>query len=283
MCVVNAGGQALAWAMNHEKAQDILSFLDHGLEQFRKNPEGQEPVMTERYTEYPNQRLKEYRMEARGTPMPPGHRDGEICPWPHPRPRGTVVARLVGRALDKDGKPVTDTLRQSFYTEDGFDIAVKTQETLARVLADAGTEPILLPLELTRDWVKHAYMGVLDVQPLDNLGRSKGEIKRCHFVAQKVGPGKGRVLWRVEGDSEAFIDDKMNHGIPGDLHEINLKWQGFMEMAGDHMAALVLSARGKENLKFQSAQGGSRFDMAGSVRFGVLGESASGATERGKR
>jgi hypothetical protein len=182
------------------------------------------------------------------------------------------VARLFGRALDENGKPVAETLRQASYTEDGFDISAKTQESLAGVLAGAEADRVQLPRELTREWVKHAYMGVLDVQPLDNSGRSKGELRRCDFVARKVGPRKGRTLWRVEGVSEVFIDDKMSHGIPGDMHEVKLKWQGFIEMDRDRMTELVVSASGKENLKFQSARGGSRFDMAGMVRFGVIGE-----------
>jgi hypothetical protein len=275
MCVVNAGGQALAWAMNHEDNEDILSFLDYGLERFRKNPDGQLPVTTERYMHYPRQRLEDYKTEVRTSPIPPGHRDLEGCPWWTLRPRGTVVARLFGRALDKDGKPKTDTVRQESYTEDGFDIAVKTQERLFRVLADAETARVMLPLELTREWVKHAYMGVLDVQPLDNPGPSKGELKKCDFWAQKAGTGKGPTSWRVEGESEVFIDDKMTHGIPGDMHEVKLKWQGFIQMDGDRVTQLVLSAGGQENLKFQSAlhkPGECRFDLAGAVRFGVLGE-----------
>ena len=273
--VVNAGGQALAWAMNHEANEDILSFLDYGLERFRRNPDGQEPVTTERYRHYPGERLEDYKSDVRTSPIPLGHRDLEGCPWWIPRPKGTVVARLVGRALDKDGKPMADTLRQELYTEDGFDIAVKTQEKLAKVLADAETDRVLLPLELTREWVKHAYMGVLDVQPLDNPGPSKGELKQCDFWARKTGPGKGPTSWRVEGESEVFIDERMTHGIPGDMHEVKLQWHGFIQMDGDRMTQLVLSASGKENLKFQSAlhkAGDCRFDLTGAVRFGILGE-----------
>jgi hypothetical protein len=283
MCVANAGGQALAWAMNYGAQEGILSYLDYGLERFRKNPDGREPVMTERYGQYPGGRQEDYKMESRTSPIPPGHRDEENCPWRNPRPKGTVVARIFGRALDKDGKPAAETLRQASYTEDGFDIAAKTQENLARVLADTRTERVTLPLELTREWVKHAYMGVLDVQPLDNPGRSKGELKQCDFGARKVGRGKGRALWRVEGESEVSIDDGMIHGIPGDLHEIKLSWEGFIEMDGDRMTELILSASGKENLKFQSARGRSRFDLAGTVRFGVLGEPVPASKERENR
>jgi hypothetical protein len=283
MCIANAGGQALAWAMNHGENHGILSYLDHGLERFRQNPDGRESVMTERYGQYPRERQEDYKMDARTSPIPPGHRDGESCPWRNARPRGTVVARIYGRALDENGKPVAGTLRQASYTEDGFDIATKTQDILAGVLAGAGAERVPLPRELTRQWVKHAYMGVLDVQPLDNPGRSKGELRQCDFRAEKAGLRKGRRLWRVEGASEVFIDDKMIHGIPGDMHEVKLQWRGFIEMDGDRMTELVLIASGKENLKFQSARGGSQFDLSGEVRFGILGESAPESKEPEKR
>jgi hypothetical protein len=139
-------------------------------------------------------------------------------------------------------------------------------------------------------------MGVLDVQPLDNPsppGGSKGELKRCDFSATKVGNGKGPTLWRVEGESEAFIDEKMANGGPGDMHEVKLKWHGFIELDGNRMTRLVLSASGTEKLKFQSARGkdvvevailpgGHRIDMDGEVRFGIIGEAVTPAEKKVK-
>jgi hypothetical protein len=282
MCVVNAGGQALAWAMNHEDNEDILSFLDHGLERFRKNPDGQKPVTTQRYRHYPRQRLEDYKTEAATLPIPQGHSDSGGCPSWTKHPKGTVVARLVGRALGKDGKPVADTVRQANYIEDPFHITVQTQEKLAKALADAKADRVTLPLALTREWVKRAYMGVLDVQPLDNPGRSKGELKKCDFGAQKVASrdasAPGGTLWRVEGESEVFIDDKMIHGRPGDMHEVKLKWHGFIEIGENRMTRLVLSAAGSEKLKFTSL-----FDMACEVRFGILGEPIAADKKKEKR
>src|SRR3974390_2403973 len=70
ICVVNAGGQALAWAMNHDDNQEeILAFLAHGLERFRKNPDGKNPVMTERYKHYPKLRLEDFKTEAAKLPI----------------------------------------------------------------------------------------------------------------------------------------------------------------------------------------------------------------------
>ena len=99
ICVVNTGGQALAWAMNHDNNQeDILSFLDHGLERFHKNPDGKNPVTTERYRHYPKLRLEDYKTEAAKLPIPQGHSNKGGCPSWTQHPKGTVVARLVGRA-----------------------------------------------------------------------------------------------------------------------------------------------------------------------------------------
>jgi hypothetical protein len=276
MCVVNAGGQALAWAMNHEPNQDILSFLDHGLERFRENPDGQKPVTTERYVHYPRKRLEDYKTEAARLPIPAGHPDKGGCPSWIQHPKGTVVARLVGRALRKDGTPVADTVRQANYIEDLFHISVRTQENLAKALGDAKTDRVTLPFEVTRDWVTHAVMGVRDVVPRDNQGRGKGDLKKCDFGAQKVGTGKGLTLWRVEGESEVFMD-KM-HGRPADMHEVKLKWHGFIEIDENRMTRLVLSADGSEKLKFVSL-----FDMAGPVRFGIIGEPVTPDEKKEKR
>jgi hypothetical protein len=90
----------------------------------------------------------------------------------------------------------------------------------------------------------------------------------------------------VEGESEVFIDERMANGGPGDMHEVRLKWHGFIEMNGDRMTRLVLSAGGSEKLKFNSARGkneievallpgGHRIDMACEVRYGFLGEPAA--------
>src|SRR5207244_741542 len=173
------------------------------------------------------------------------HPEGKHCPAEPPLRQGTVAVRLFGRVL-KDGKPVADTVRQENYIEDRFNIAVQTQEKLAQALAAAGKGPVKLPLEVTRQWVKQAYLGVLDVQPLDNPGGGNGELKKCDFGAQKVASrvalAPGVTLWRVAGESDAFIDKKMANGGPGDLHEVKLKWHGFIEMDGKRVTRLVLSA-----------------------------------------
>jgi hypothetical protein len=288
ICVVNSAGKVLCWTLMFDDDAKVLAFLDHALGRFGDFPDAQQPVAAERYMKFPSARLEDVEDSGTALPVLDRHPEGKRCPAEPPLPGGTVVALLYGRALDEDGECVADTVRQENYIEDRFNIAVQTQEKLADELLDAGAGRVTLPLELTRQWVKQAYMGVLDVQPLDNPGLpggSKGELKKCDFWAEKFGTGQGPILWRVEGESEVFIDEKMANGGPGDMHEVKLTWHGFIEMDGNRMTRLLLSAGGKEKLKFNSARGtdenevailpgGHRIDMACEVRFGILGEPA---------
>ncbi len=297
ICVVNSAGKVLNWALSFDDDKSMFAFFDQAKERFAKFPDAKKPVAAEVYMKFPSKRRKDVPDSGKTLPVLDRHPKGKHCPAEPPLPKGTVAVRLFGRALGKDGKPVADTVRQENYSEDRFNITVETQKKLAKALADAGNDPVKLPLEVTRQWVKQAYLGVLDVQPLDNPsppGGSKGELKRCNFSATKVGAGKGPTLWRVGGESEAFIDEKMANGGKGDMHEVKLKWHGFIEMDGDRMTRLVLSASGREKLKFQSARGkdmvevailpgGHRVDMDCEVRFGIIGEAVPPAEKKVKQ
>jgi hypothetical protein len=287
ICVVNSAGKVLNWALMFDDDKSLLAFFDHVKERFAKYPDATKPVAAEVYEKFPSQRRKDVEDSGAVLPVLDRHPEGKHCPAEPPLRKGTVTVRLFGRALDKDGKPVADTVRQENYIEDRFNITVPMQKKLAQALADAGTDRVALPLEVTRQWLKQAYMGVLDVQPLDNPGRGKGELKKCDFGAQKVASrvalAPGVTLWRVDGESQVFIDKGMANGGPGDMHEVKLRWQGFIEMDGDRMTRLVLSASGMEKLKFQSAHGkdenlvafllgGHRIDMECGVRYGIIGE-----------
>jgi len=285
ICVINSAGKVLNWALMFDDDRSVIAFLDRARQRFAKFPSAKKPVAAEIHEKFPSRKRKD--MDDSGTTLPvlDRHPRGKHCPAEPLLRKGTVAVRLFGRALGKDGKPVADTVRQENYIEDRFNIAVSTQELLARALSKAKNGPVKLPPAVTRQWVKQAYMGVLDVQPLDNPGGSNGELKQCDFSATKIGTRQGPTLWRVEGGSEVFID-KMANGGPGDMHEVRLAWRGFIEMNGERITRLMLSAAGKEKLKFNSARGkeenevallpgGHRIDMACGVRYGLIGEPAS--------
>src|SRR6202011_2956553 len=133
------------------------------------------------------------------------HPEGKSCPGTTRVRKGTVLARVFGRALDQDGKPLADTVRQEHYVKDRFHVPVAMQEALAKALADAGTERFRLADDLARLLVSHAFLGQLDVNPLgDAPGGGKGSLKQCEFWARRVAAdGDGRVRVRIEGKSEA--------------------------------------------------------------------------------
>src|SRR5205823_8714972 len=139
-------------------------------------PDAKKPVAAEVFQTFPSQRRKDVAGGGAVLPVLDRHPAGTHCPAEPPPRKGTVAVRLFGRALDRDGKPVADTVRQENYIEDRWNIAVATQERLAEALVEAGKGPVKLPLEVTRPWVKQAHMGMLDVQPLDNPGGGSGEL-----------------------------------------------------------------------------------------------------------
>jgi hypothetical protein len=289
ICVVNSAGKVLNWTLMFDDDKSVLAFFDHAKERFAKYPDAKKPVAAEVYQKFPSQKREDVADSGKDLPVLDRHPEGKHCSAEPPLREGTVAVRLFGRALDKDGKPVADTVRSENYIEDRFNIAVQTQEKLATAFAEAGKGPVKLPLELTRQWVKQAYMGVLGVGPLDDVSHlGKGALKKCDFGATKIGTDKGLTLWRVEGESEAFVDKIAKAGVgdmAGDMHEVKLKWHGFIEMNENRMTRLVLSAGGEEKLRFNSERGkdenevailpgGHRVDMACGVRYGILGEPA---------
>ena len=117
----------LDWALMFDDDQSVLAFLDHALQRFRDYPDAKRPVAAERYMKFPeHETARTWRMTARSCRSPTAAR-GNACPAQARFRPGTVIARLFGRALDTDGKPVADTNRQEQYVEDRFDVSPEAQ------------------------------------------------------------------------------------------------------------------------------------------------------------
>src|SRR5205085_8401914 len=139
-------------------------------------------------------------------------------------PRGTVVARLFGRALGKDGKPVADTVRQEHYVEDRFSVGVGMQERLAEALAGAGGKRFRVGDDLARLLVSHAYLGQLDVNPTAAPG-GKSSLAQCEFWGRKVDTAaRDLVRLGIEGRSKAAGASRDGEGGDGRRwqHEVQL-------------------------------------------------------------
>ena len=289
ICVVNGAGKVLDWTLMFDDDKSVVAFLDHCLKRFARYPDAKEPVAAERYMRFPSMKLEDVADARKPLPVPDRHSQGTHCPGTPPLSPGTVVARLFGRALDKDGKPVADTVRQEHYVEDRFEVAVELQDKLAQALADAGGKKFRLPDALARLLVSHAYLGQLDVNPVAAPG-GKGDLKQCEFWAQKIpADGTGSVAIRVQGQSAAAGTSSIGDGGDGRLwrHDVQLAWEGQIEFDGSRIRRLLLVARGSEKLKWGNDRlgpwgeadvthlpGGHPIDLACGVRYGILGEPA---------
>jgi hypothetical protein len=285
ICVVNSAGKVLDWVMMFDDEKNVPAFLNNALKRFAKYPDATEPVPAERYMKFPSNKLEDTKDNGKAPKISDRHPEGERCPAKPPLQKGTVVARVFGRALDKDGKPVADTVRQEHYVEDRFEVTVKMQEALAKGLSDAGAKRFRVGDDLARLLVSHAYLGQLDVNPVSAPG-GRGDLKQCEFWAQKVETeGDGPIRLRLEGKSEA-VGASREGGDGGDgrlwQHEVKLAWDGLIEIQENRITRLLLTAHGAEKLKWGNKReglvvdvarltAGHPIDLACDVRYGMIG------------
>jgi hypothetical protein len=290
ICVINPACKVLAWTAFFDDDPSVVAFLDHCLKRAAQFPDAIKPVPAERFMKFPSERLADVADNDKAPVIVEHHAEGHRCPAKPQVPLGTIDARLFGRALDKDGKPVADTLRQENYVEDRFTVPVAMQAAFAKALKDAGSERFRVADDLARLLVSHAFLGELDVNPVESHHGSKGTFKQCDFWARRVeGAGDDPVRVRLEGKSEVRggqRDEGQGTGRPFQ-HEVNLAWEGIIEMKGARVSRLLLVARGSEKLKWENVPSPSQLqaqrnvilewagrssDVNSGVRYGIIGE-----------
>lgn len=283
ICAVNSAGKVLAWSLMFDDDKSVLAFLDYAAARFAEFPDATNPVPAVRFQRFPSQKLNEIEDTRAELEVPGRHPGPERCIATTGVPAGTVLARAYGRAL-KEGRPVEETLRQDQYVEDRFEVFPSAQEALARAAAEAGAERFKMPAELARALVGHAYLGMLDVNPLGAPG-GKNDRQKLELWCRKEGN-----LLRIEGTSDvAGGHAAAGFGSDGRLwtHEVSLAWKGRIELKDRRIARLLVLAEGRERLKWGNERmhragqsevsmlpGGRPIDFAGDVRYGMIGEPA---------
>ena len=290
ICVANSDGKVIAWTLMFDDNKSILAFLDHTLERFGKYPNAKQPFAAQRYMKFPSSKLPDVPDSGGLLAIPDQHT--QSCPANPRLPSGTVVARLFGRALDGNGRPIADTTRQEHYVEDRFNLPVETQALLARAVSNAGTNAFRMPDALARQLISHAFLGQLDVNPLGSPAGDKGDLKESELWAQNVSNDQhAPARLRVAGASHVAGGegrDRPARGGDGRIweHEVKLEWDGYIEMQGSRITRLLLRARGSEKLKWGNPSmsapdavaclpGGHPIDLSCQVHYGILGESTT--------
>jgi hypothetical protein len=300
ICVLDPSGQVLAWVQMFDDDQSVLDFLEHGLKRFREKREVDRRVLTERFMRFPGEKGEDFRDQTKlPAVVAAGHPKGKHCVSDDAKgamPPGSLVARLVGRALDGHGKPVADTVRQEHYVEDQFTINPDVQQELTKALADAEAGRVRLPDNFSKLCATHAHLGHIDVQPclcmIKGRAENKGEWKRCEFFAQRVAVMPETSRWRVDGRSEVASAVAINgKGV----HDVTLAWDGFIEVEGQRVTRVLLAARGTEKLQFAKDDhplkkvrkdevaflpAGRPIDLECGVRYGIVGEPAPAQAAR---
>ncbi len=288
ICVANSAGKVLAWSLMFDDNGSVLAFLGHARKRFTQYPDAKRAVTAERYMKFPSMKLEDVEDGGKILAIPERHAEGKACPGQPGLPEGTVSARLFGRALDKSGKPVADTVRQENYVEDRFHVPVAMQEELGKSLTHAETDRFRLPDDLARLLVSHAYLGQLDVNPVGGVPGGKGALKQGAFWAQRIRAGDSdSVQIRIKGQSEAAGVSSDGQGRDGRLwqHEVKLTWEGIIEMKKNRVLRLLLLACGSEKIKWGNDRqelkaradvallpGGHAIDLGCGVRYGIIGE-----------
>lgn len=285
IAVLNADGQVLDWVLMFDDDASVLKFLDHAQKRFAAHPDGSKPFETERYQRFPGSKRDDVAAHSVKVPQEIKHTVTDRCPADSAYEPGTMIARVAGRRVTEAGKLITDTINQEDYAQDRFVISASAQQQLADAIAKAGGKPVPVPDQMARLWASYAYMGVLDVRPLNNPSGAASDPVDITFYIEADGANAG--WYRVTGKTHlaARKDHRQGDGS-GFENDVQLEWRGFARMEKDLMTSLLLRADGTERLLWNpggapgsvargpevaNLPGGRYVDWKGLVGFSIIG------------
>jgi len=291
ICVANSAGKVLAWALSFDDEESIAGFLDYAAKRFEEFPDAKKPVTAERFMRYPSHKLRDVADNGKSFDVPGRHAVDDRCPGRPSVERGTLVGRVIGRALDKGGHLLTDTLRQEHYMEARFEIPLAVQKQFIDETRKAAGKQFQLPEAFVHSIVEPAYLGQLDVNPMGSVPESEKVRRSIEFLGQQISKDDDAktVEIRVTGRSDIHGRHSKGGGDGRDwAHLVTLDWHGYIKVTEDQVKRLTLIAEGKEKLRWGNQRllltdevdarhlmAGHPIDLDCGVRYGLIAEPAS--------
>lgn len=291
IAVLNTDGQVLDWVLTFRDDPAVIEFLDHTLKRFGENPDSSKPFATERYQQFPGQPSDPVPAHNFKVSDNARHGSDDHCPASDVYLPGTMIARVSGRRLNADGSVLSGEINQEDYSQDKFLIEPALQEAFATALDQAGSGTVPIPVEIAERWTAYAYMGMLDVRPLDNPMGLKTERKMVEFTA--LADSERPAWFRLQGRTDVVVGDPVKgEGRMKMGNSVQLEWRGYAKLEDRRLTSLVLVAEGEESLRWgagrpegmnlgaarppevSSLLGGRPIQWSGPVRFGIIGEPA---------
>ncbi len=199
------------------------------------------------------------------------------------------MGRIIGRALDQEGKPVADTIRQEHYMEARFVVPVTAQEQLSAAAIRADGKQFRLPSAFVQVLIGNAFLGQLDVNPMGGVPGSRNDHGKWEFTGLQVESDDSEgVMVRIAGESAvAGGPDEIGRRTDGRMweHRVTLKWQGYADLKDGRIIRLAMIASGAERLRWgntrfqlttepdvQHLMAGHPIDLDCGVRYGLFAE-----------
>ena len=245
ICVANSAGKTLAWSLGFDDGQQVAAFFRHAKDLYAANPDS--ATTAQRYRRSPTARMPDALDDGRTFDLPAAHADGDHCPGALRLAPGSIPGRIVGRAFNADGQPLSEIRSQDNYIEDILEISKPMQDQLLAT-ATSATGKFRIPQDLAREFTENAYLGMLDVNPLGgDQVRARLIHESIEFYAEKQSDNRLTITGKTS------VSAKNRDGDPRDRgrlwsHDVALEWHGFIDIDPAGITGVALLANGHEHL-----------------------------------
>lgn len=180
---------------------------------------------------------------------PPPHAPGDRCPMSPPVPDGWLIADLIGRTTDDQGRPDGSPAAQFRYVSESFGVPRPVLDEIRGIVAAKPGSKVRLPATFTRLVAQHAYLGQTDLRPVDNPRRGRDEVTHMEMWLEAAGEPLG---FRISGETDVSTTGEISEFNAAPFRtEVRLTWRGELVLAaGGGIERLALLGRGRTKIRW---------------------------------